>query len=99
MSRHHRAAGWGGPVVAALRARFALAIAEGRDVRCAKCKRLLDLTDQWDLGHQVDLSESPERAFDLSNLWPEHVRCSRAGGAAITNAKRRNRRMRPNQWL
>lgn len=57
--------------------------------QCARCGRLIEVGQPWDLGHSVDVvlggADSP--------TYPEHTSCNRrAGGrtgARITNLKRR----------
>ena len=86
MSRHHRAQKWS-THSPKLRAQ----IQPQLPLPCGRCGRPVMPTDKWDVG----LIRSAEAGGQpvLSNVRPEHRKCSRKSGgkrgAQLTNARRR----------
>ncbi|KQR86838.1 hypothetical protein [Microbacterium sp. Leaf179] len=66
----------------------------GNEVRCWRRGCLIEPGQPWDVGHL-----DPDGGHERSNLAPECRRCNRSEGgkrgAAITNARRSDRRPRP----
>lgn len=42
-----------------------------------------------DVGHVLDRAVDPRRTWRIEDTRPEHATCNRAGGADVTNARRR----------
>lgn len=69
--------------------------ARGRFQRCITCPTILDAMvkrghpQHMTLGHIIDVDTAPELAYVPSNYGPQCEPCNTAGGARITNAKRR----------
>lgn len=69
--------------------------ARGRWQQCISCAKILDATvgrghpKHMTLGHHIDVDVAPELAYDPNNYGPQCEPCNAAGGARITNAKRK----------
>lgn len=74
---------WSGSRVRSARAHFTPLL----PLPCARCG--LDVTADmaWHVGHQVDRALGG--GHELSNLWPEHKRCSESAGGRLGQALRR----------
>jgi hypothetical protein len=93
MSKHHKAAKWGGSEVTRMRAvwtaRILTAYRAGRPIKCGRCGKDMIPGEPFDLGHRHALVEGGDR----KDYHPEHRSENRADGARITNARRS--RIRP----
>ena len=67
---------------------------------CWRCGRMLDLEDDWTVGHLVDRAVAPHLADDPGNQAPECARCNFRAGAAAGNRRRarRPRRVTSRDW-
>ena len=97
---------WGGRRVEKIRAywadRILTAWAKGTPIQCGALvclysSRALGPGSAWDVGHGTARVDDPSRTWDPTNHHPEHTRCNRAGGAQITNTRRKRGRTRA--WL
>ena len=51
-------------------------------VPCRRCKGVLRTGMRWDLGHIIPMSAGGP--LSSSNVWPEHPRCNRSAGQALS---------------
>ena len=103
MSRNHARRRWGGAPVTKLRriyaARIQAAYEQGEPLTCPKCSQPITPEQEWDLGHQLALSEGGN-PWDQKNIRPEHRGpCNRAAGARLTNEIKQAKRLRKRAWL
>lgn len=70
-----------------IRAAYALTL----PVACWRCGKLIQQTDEWDLGHVVDRA----RGGGDDQLAPEHSKCSRAAGVRLARRLKREGRILP----
>lgn len=55
---------------------------------CWRCGRILDVDDNWTVGHLVDAAVAPHLEHDPSNWSAECARCNSRAGAIAGNRRR-----------
>ena len=88
--------GWQGAAVRQARKRIAALL----PAPCWRCGRILDIDDDWTVGHIIDRAVAPHLAEDPDNQAPECARCNYRAGAAAGNRRRarRPRRVTSRAW-